>query len=37
MKLFKAIENTFRFPDLRKRILFTFLMLAAYRLASAIC
>ncbi|MBI2680382.1 MAG: preprotein translocase subunit SecY [Candidatus Solibacter usitatus] len=32
MKLFDAIANVFRIPDLRKRVLFTLLMLAVYRL-----
>src|ERR1700748_1614752 len=35
-KLFEAIGNVFRIPDLRKRVLFTFLMLAVYRLGSFI-
>jgi preprotein translocase subunit SecY len=35
-KLFEAIGNVFRIPDLRKRVLFTFLMLAIYRLGSFI-
>ena len=34
MKLFEAIANIFRIPDLRKRVLFTFLMLAVYRFGS---
>ena len=34
MKLFEAIGNIFRIPDLRKRVLFTFLMLAVYRFGS---
>src|SRR5579863_4657703 len=34
MKLFEAIGNIFRIPDLRKRVLFTFAMLAVYRLGS---
>ncbi len=33
-KLFEAIGNIFRIPDLRKRVLFTFLMLAVYRFGS---
>src|SRR5437867_483367 len=32
MKFFEAISNVFRIPDLRKRVLFTLLMLAVYRL-----
>src|ERR1700716_3476455 len=32
MKFFEAIANVFRIPDLRKRVLFTLLMLAVYRL-----
>src|SRR3954464_8694644 len=32
MKLFEAIGNIFRIPDLRKRVLFLFAMLAVYRL-----
>src|ERR1700743_2686532 len=36
MKLFEAIGNVFRIPDLRKRILFTLAMLAVYRLGSFI-
>jgi preprotein translocase subunit SecY len=32
MKLFDAIANVFRIPDLRKRVLFTLAMLAVYRL-----
>jgi preprotein translocase subunit SecY len=35
-KLFEAIGNIFRIPDLRKRVGFTFLMLAVYRLGSFI-
>ena len=35
-KLFEAIGNIFRIPDLRKRVIFTFLMLAVYRLGSFI-
>ena len=35
-KLFEAIGNIFRIPDLRKRVLFTFAMLAVYRLGSFI-
>src|SRR5271156_4251271 len=34
VKLFEAIANIFRIPDLRKRVLFTFLMLAVYRFGS---
>jgi len=34
MKLFEAIGNMFRIPDLRKRVLFTLGMLAVYRLGS---
>src|ERR1700744_3110772 len=33
-KLFEAIGNIFRVPDLRKRVLFTFAMLAVYRFGS---
>jgi preprotein translocase subunit SecY len=33
-KLFEAISNIFRVPDLRKRVLFTFAMLAVYRFGS---
>jgi preprotein translocase subunit SecY len=36
MKLFEAIGNVFRIPDLRKRILFALAMLAVYRLGSFI-
>src|SRR5271165_510640 len=36
MKLFEAIGNVFRIPDLRKRIAFTLAMLAVYRLGSFI-
>jgi len=35
-KLFEAIGNVFRIPDLRKRVLFTFALLAIYRLGSFI-
>ena len=35
-KLFEAIGNVFRIPDLRKRVLFTFALLAVYRLGSFI-
>src|SRR3954463_3202046 len=35
-KLFEAIANVFRIPDLRKRVLFTFALLAVYRLGSFI-
>ena len=34
MKLFEAIGNIFRIPDLRRRVLFTLGMLAVYRLGS---
>jgi len=33
-KFFEAIGNIFRIPDLRKRVLFTFAMLAVYRFGS---
>jgi preprotein translocase subunit SecY len=33
-KLFEAIANVFRIPDLRKRVLFTLALLAVYRLGS---
>jgi preprotein translocase subunit SecY len=33
-KLFEAIGNVFRIPDLRKRVLFTLALLAVYRLGS---
>jgi len=36
MKFFEALANIFRIPDLRKRVLFTLAMLAAYRLGSFI-
>src|SRR6266436_3884978 len=36
MKFFKAVANIFRIPDLRKRILFTLMMLAIYRLGGHI-
>ena len=36
MKFFEAAANIFRIPDLRKRVLFTLAMLAAYRLGSFI-
>src|SRR5271165_1709589 len=36
MKFFEAVANIFRIPDLRKRILFTLLMLAVYRLGAYI-
>ena len=36
MKLFEAIGNIFRVPDLRKRFLFTLAMLAVYRLGGHI-
>jgi len=36
MKFFEAVANIFRIPDLRKRVLFTLAMLAAYRLGSFI-
>ena len=32
MKLFEAIANVFRIPDLRKRVLFTLALLAVYRI-----
>ena len=35
-KLFEAIGNVFRIPDLRRRVLFTFALLAVYRLGSFI-
>ena len=35
-KLFEAVANIFRIPDLRKRVGFTFAMLAVYRLGSFI-
>jgi preprotein translocase subunit SecY len=35
-KLFEAVGNVFRIPDLRKRVLFTFAMLAVYRFGSFI-
>src|SRR6516162_3094108 len=35
-KLFEAIGNVFRIPDLRKRVFFTLAMLAVYRLGSFI-
>jgi preprotein translocase subunit SecY len=35
-KLFEAVANVFRIPDLRKRVLFTFGLLAVYRLGSYI-
>jgi preprotein translocase subunit SecY len=34
VKLFEAIGNIFRIPDLRKRVLFLFAMLAVYRFGS---
>src|SRR5271168_488308 len=36
MKFLEAVANIFRIPDLRKRILFTLLMLAVYRLGGHI-
>src|SRR6266705_7073706 len=36
MKFFEAVANIFRIPDLRKRILFTLMMLAIYRLGGHI-
>src|SRR6202158_2997525 len=36
MKFFEAVANVFRIPDLRKRILFTLMMLAIYRLGGHI-
>src|SRR5579863_6784953 len=36
MKFFEAVTNIFKIPDLRKRILFTLLMLAIYRLGGHI-
>jgi preprotein translocase subunit SecY len=36
VKLFEAIGNIFRIPDLRKRLMFTFGLLAVYRLGSFI-
>jgi preprotein translocase subunit SecY len=33
-KLFEAMSNVFRIPDLRKRVLFTLALLAVYRLGS---
>ncbi len=36
MKFFEAVANVFRIPDLRKRILFTLMMLAIYRLGAFI-
>src|SRR5216684_2489645 len=36
MKFFEALANIFRIPDLRKRVLFTLGILAAYRLGSFI-
>jgi preprotein translocase subunit SecY len=34
MKILEAIRNIFRIPDLRKRVLFTLLILAVYRLGA---
>src|SRR3990170_1412812 len=34
MKILEAIRNIFRIPDLRKRVLFTLLLLAVYRLGA---
>lgn len=36
MKFLEAIRNVFRIPDLRRRLLFTFAMLAVYRLGAHI-
>jgi preprotein translocase subunit SecY len=36
MKLFEAFSGIFRIPDLRRRVLFTFALLAVYRLGSFI-
>src|SRR3954447_18810260 len=36
MKFLDAVANVFRIPDLRKRVLFTLLMLAVYRLGGHI-
>ncbi len=36
MKFFEAVANIFKIPDLRKRILFTLMMLAIYRLGGHI-
>ena len=36
MKSLDAIANIFRIPDLRKRVLFTLLLLAVYRLGAHI-
>ena len=36
MKIFEAIANAFRIPDLRKRLLFTLGLLAVYRLGGHI-
>ena len=36
MKFFEAVANSFRIPDLRKRILFTLALLAVYRLGGHI-
>ncbi len=33
-KIFEAFANVFRIPDLRKRVIFTLLMLAVYRIGS---
>jgi preprotein translocase subunit SecY len=33
-KIFEAFANVFRIPDLRKRVLFTLMMLAVYRIGS---
>ncbi len=33
-KIFEAFANVFRIPDLRKRVFFTLLMLAVYRIGS---
>src|SRR5713226_2317819 len=36
MKLFEAIANVFRIPDLRKRLMFTLGLLAVYRIGGHI-
>jgi preprotein translocase subunit SecY len=36
MRLFEAIANVFRIPDLRKRVLFTLALLAVYRIGAFI-
>ncbi|NNE65423.1 MAG: preprotein translocase subunit SecY, partial [Pyrinomonadaceae bacterium] len=35
-KFFAAVQNVFKVPELRKRVIFTFLMLAIYRLGAHI-